>query len=141
MSVLYVETSALLAWLFGEESAPTVIDCINNHERIITSVLTRLETERSLMRAEKTGLITAAERQKLLGLFRRVSSGWYYFSISEEVLSRSCGEFPNEPVRSLDAIHLSTALESVQLFQDVNVLSFAKRIAGNLEALGLKAAV
>lgn len=141
MSALYVETSALLAWLFGEENAPAVMDCINSAGRIVTSVLTRLETERSLMRAEKTGLITAADRQKLLGLFRRVSASWYYFSISEEVLVRSCGEFPAEPVRSLDAIHLSTALESVQLFQDVDVLSFDRRVAGNLVALGLKAAL
>jgi len=141
MSALYIETSALLAWLFGEENAREVMDRINGAERIVTSVLTRLETERSLLRAEKTGLITAADRQKLLGLFRKVSSGWYFFSISEEVLARSCAEFPVEPVRSLDAIHLATALESIQLFQDVNVLSFDKRVAGNLMALGLQAAV
>jgi len=137
MSALYIETSALLAWLFGEENAGEVMDRINGAERIVTSVLTRLETERSLLRAEKTGLISAADRQKLLGLFRKISSGWYFFSISEEVLVRSSAEFPVEPVRSLDAIHLSTALESVQLFQDVSVLSFDNRVAGNIVALGL----
>jgi hypothetical protein len=50
---------------------------------------------------------------------------------------RSSAEFPVEPVRSLDAIHLATALDSIQLFQDVSVLFFDKRMAVNIVALGL----
>jgi len=137
MKTLYVETSALLAWLFNEERALEAIEKINLAERIATSALTRLETERALLRAEKTGLISAAERQRLLGLFRRVSGGWYFLSVSNEVLLRAGIEFPIESVRSLDAIHLASALESVQLFQDVSVLSFDKRITDNLMPLGL----
>ncbi len=94
MSALYFETSALLAWLFGEENARAVIDRINDAEKVATSVQTRIETERSLLLAEKTGLITPAERQKLLGLYRRVLSGWYFFSISEEVLAVPARNFP-----------------------------------------------
>jgi predicted nucleic acid-binding protein len=141
MSALYIETSAVLSWLFGEDGAQPVIDCINNADRVATSTLTRLETERSLVRAEKSGLITAAARHKLLGLFRMVSSGWYFLSISEEVLTRSCLEFPAEPVRSLDAIHLASALETVQLFQDITVLSYDKRVLDNIVPLGLKSAL
>ncbi|MBP7585201.1 MAG: PIN domain-containing protein [Spirochaetes bacterium] len=94
MSALYFETSALLAWLFGEENARAVMDRINDAEKVANSVQTRIETERSLLLAEKTGLITPAERQKLLGLYRRVLSGWYFFSISEEVLAVPARNFP-----------------------------------------------
>jgi uncharacterized protein with PIN domain len=141
MSAIYIETSAVLSWLFGEEGAQPVMDCINNADRAVSSVLTRLETERSLVRAEKSGLITAVARHKLLGLFRMVSSGWYFMSISEEVLARSGMEFPVEPVRSLDAVHLASALEAVQLFQDIAVLSYDKRVLDNIVPLGLRAAL
>jgi len=36
--------------------------------------------------------------------------------ITAEVQERACGKFPVEPVRTFDAIHLSTALEFLKGF-------------------------
>ena len=46
-----------------------------------------------------------------------------------------------EPVRSLDAIHLATALEFTKVVATLGVLSFDTRITDNLDPLGLEPAV
>ncbi len=57
--------------------------------------------------------------------------------ITAEVRNRASMNFPIEPVRSLDAIHLATALEFMQAYNEMKVISFDKRIIDNLEPLGL----
>ena len=68
MSVLYIETSAILSWLFGEPDSHEVIDSINKHETVVSSVLSIVETGRAFIRAETEGIINAGEHQRLKGL-------------------------------------------------------------------------
>lgn len=140
MSVLYLETSAVLRWLLGDPSAHRVPECIDAHERVVSSVLTEVETERSLHRAESEAVLTAANRARLMGLFRRAAAGWYWLEITPEVRRRAGRPFPAEPVRTLDAIHLASALELLEVFDELEVLSFDARILSNLQPLGLSAA-
>jgi hypothetical protein len=58
-------------------------------------------------------------------------------TVSDEVLRRAGRTFPVEPVRTLDAIHLATALEFTAVYPDLRVLSYDRRIRGNAEALGI----
>lgn len=51
MSALYLETSVVLCWLFDEPSARDVRDAVAGADTVLTSALTRLETERALLRA------------------------------------------------------------------------------------------
>jgi len=51
LRVLYLETSALLAWLFNETTAEEVIGKINQADLIVSSELLRVETCRALLRA------------------------------------------------------------------------------------------
>lgn len=46
--------------------------------------------------------------------------------------------FPVEPVRTLDAIHLATALEWHKRIEPVAVLSTDERVRSNARALGLQ---
>ena len=137
MTVVYLETSVVLGWLFGESSAETVIDRMNKADVLLTSELTRIETIRSVRRAAREGLITQSERDELMELFGEHLSGWFRMSMDESVIDRATQDFPREPVRSLDAIHLSTALELQALYPDLKVLTSDKRIAHNCEMLGL----
>jgi hypothetical protein len=57
--------------------------------------------------------------------------------VSEDVLSGAGRVFPEEPVRTLDALHLSTALLFLQAFPDLQMLAFDQRIDVNARALGL----
>lgn len=140
MSTLYIETSAVLAWLLGEPVSHRVIDTINRHETIVSSVSLIVETGRALIRAETEGIIDAGGHQRLKGLFAEHSNGWSYLEINSLIRKRAAKPFPIEPIRSLDAIYLSTALEFLQIYPDLVVLSFDKRIIDNLVPLGLNCA-
>ncbi|MCK4803122.1 MAG: type II toxin-antitoxin system VapC family toxin [Spirochaetes bacterium] len=140
MSTLYIETSAVLAWLLGEPVSHRVIDTINRHETIVSSVSLIVETGRALIRAETEGIIDAGGHQRLKGLFAEHSNGWSYLEINSLIRKRAAKPFPIEPIRSLDAVHLSTALEFLQIYPDLVVLSFDKRIIDNLVPLGLNCA-
>ena len=137
MKVLYLETSALLAWLFNEANAGEVISKMNQADLIVSSELLRVETCRALLRAEQDELITADQYNHLLKTFMEHQSGWFRMSMDLFVVDRASGGFPVEPVRSLDAIHLATALEYKKLYPELRVLSFDRRILANLQDLGL----
>ena len=137
MTVLYLETSALLAWLFNETLAEQAIGRINEADLIVTSELLRLETFRALSRAKRESILTRDQYNSLLGTFMENLSGWFRMSLDTGVIERASESFPVEPVRSLDAIHLASALEYKKLYPDLTMLTFNKRISENLQELGL----
>ncbi|TVR90853.1 MAG: hypothetical protein EA428_07160 [Spirochaetaceae bacterium] len=57
--------------------------------------------------------------------------------MTPEIQRRAAESFPVEPLRSLDALHLATALSFLELYSDLRVLSFDTRILDNLGALGV----
>jgi predicted nucleic acid-binding protein len=132
---LYVETSALLrALLDGDESLqPLIVG-----EGLHTSALTFAEAGRAVERVKREGrlaenLVRAAERQ--LAVFKRSCE---IVSVDDEVLERAGREFPVEPVRTLDAIHLATVLALNAADIDVEVVSCDDRVRDNAEALGFR---
>jgi predicted nucleic acid-binding protein len=137
MAALYLESSAVLSWLLGEKQGEQVRLAVDNAEPITTATLTLVEASRALVRAEVQGLITQANCRALRGLLARESARWALLELTESVRARASEPFPIEPVRSLDAIHLATALEAHELFPDLEVLSFDQRILDNLLPMGL----
>lgn len=134
---LYVETSAVLAWLLGEQDGTAVTETIDRADTVVSSTLTLLETERSLSRAVMTSVLTDADRAVLRGVFARQHCGWELMEITSAVRVRAQNAFLVEPVRSLDAIHLATALAFAEAFGPVSVLSLDERITRNTTPLGL----
>lgn len=137
MASLYLESSAVLSWLLDESLAEKVRQTVDNATTVLTSTLTLVESNRALVRAESQGLITEGDRLRLKGLIARESRQWALIELTGSVLARASEPFPVEPVRTLDAIHLSTALEANGLYSDLEVLSFDYRIIDNLTPLGL----
>lgn len=137
MKALYVETSAVLRWLLHGTESIQIISAIGRHKNVVSSVLTKLETERALLRAELQEILKPAERNVARGLFAKQCSGWYFAEMTPRILERASQKFPLEPVRSLDAIHLATALELLPGFPEMKVLSFDNKIMQNLTPLGL----
>lgn len=140
MSALYAETSAVLAWLLGEPRSEEALSAINEAESVLTSALTELEVRRSLIRASAGGILTEVDAIHLLGRFQTVAATWIVMELTPEVLARAAQRFLVEPVRSLDAVHLATALEFVRAVPDLEVLSFDARVADNVAPLGLRPA-
>lgn len=137
MTTLYVETSTVLCWLLGESRAAQVAGVLDDAKRVVTSTLTQLEGERCLLRHHLVGRTSEAAYRHALGVFRDASADWQTLEITRGVRKRAAERFPVEPVRSLDAIHLASALAFAEMFGAVAVLSFDQRIQDNLEPLGL----
>jgi hypothetical protein len=118
-----------------------IIKLINTAENIVSSVLSILETERALMRAGFQNIISQAEVQRQKGQFIKTITAWSFLEITPEIRARAAQPFPMEPIRSLDSIHLATMLEFLQIYPDLEVISFDKRILDNVYSLGLKNAI
>jgi predicted nucleic acid-binding protein len=138
MRTIYLESSAFLAWVLSEPRAAEVKEAIEAAPAVVTSELTVVETHRALVRAESQSTLTEGDAQRLRGMLRRVTDSWIRMEIFEEVLARAARPFPVEPVRTLDALHLATALEFAQAFPDLRILSYDDRILANARPLGLE---
>jgi hypothetical protein len=57
--------------------------------------------------------------------------------MDESVVAGASGDFPVEPVRSPDAIHLSTALEYKKLYPELKMLTTDARLIQNTALLDL----
>ena len=140
MSALYLETSALLHWLLGQARAPEVESSLDAANAVVASVLTLTEARRALVRAERTGVLKAADVERLRGVLARLEGAWSLMEVTSDVRARAEEAFPVEPVRTLDAIHLATALLFARGHEGLSVLSFDERILRNAEPLGLAVA-
>jgi predicted nucleic acid-binding protein len=140
MTSLYVETSAILRYLFGDDGADAVRTTIDSAAQVLTSRLTVLEIHRATVRAEKQAEMSAADAQRVRGAFLSIMRSWIICELSMDILNRAAQPFPIEPVRSLDAIHLGTSLDLLRIFPDLQVLSFDGRVVSNAAALGIPVA-
>lgn len=105
---------------------------------MVTSVLAFAETDRAFVRVEREGVLRAADALRLRGMFQRAGAAWMRMAITDEVLARAARPFPVEPVRTLDAIHLATALEFTRALPDLAILTLDRRIQDNACALGIE---
>ena len=102
----------------------------------VASALTFLETDRALTRSlltkslPRARLIDAAQALVALRGITRVAL------VEEQILERARQVFPLEPVRTLDAIHLATALVLREAVGPLTLLSLDRRVRENAAALG-----
>ena len=137
MSAVYLETSALLSWLLGQSRSGHARKTLDAASVVLTSELALAEAERALVRAEHEQHLTGGDGQRLRGVLQRSRNAWMLMTVSDEVLTRAGRPFPVEPVRTLDGIHLATALVFTRAFPELRVLSFDRRITENALALGI----
>jgi hypothetical protein len=135
---LYAESSAVLAWLLGEEAGRPVREVLRRAELVMASDLTLLECDRVLLRAVTLGEIneaTAADRRARLNA---AAAQWHLWRISPEIVDRARRPFPTEPIRALDAIHLASALAVRSAVPGIELLSLDERIRRAGKALGFR---
>ena len=134
--LLYAESSAVLAWLLGEERGVTVAELLADSDGIIASDLTLVECERVLIRAWSTGSITEAELNDQSSELARVSTHWTRLRLDETVVERARRPFPIEPIRTLDALHLASALVARSVAPGLRLLTLDQRVRENAARLG-----
>jgi uncharacterized protein with PIN domain len=135
--IVYAESSAVLAWLLGEPAAGTVREKLAGAERVVASSLTPLECQRALARGAATGQLPADAAGAAARLLATASTGWALMEMTGPALDRARAQFPSEPVRTLDAIHLAAAVEFQRALGPLTILSLDERIRTNASSLGL----
>jgi predicted nucleic acid-binding protein len=134
---LYVESSAVLSWLLGEPTQGAVLRHLRAADRAVTSAITPLECARGLVRARHAGRISNTEELAALHILDRTIEGWDILDTNEDVFRRARENFPMEPVRTLDAIHMASILTFHSVVDDLAVMTFDERLRGNIQALGI----
>jgi uncharacterized protein with PIN domain len=112
---VYAESSAVLAWLLDEDSAAEIRRCLATADLIVASDLTLIECDRVLLRATALDELTEAEAADRKAHLAVAASHWHVLRIAPEIVERARQAFPGEPIRTLDAIHLASALEARDL--------------------------
>jgi len=130
---LYVETSALLRVLLdGDEALRPIL----SGDGLFTSVLTFVEATRVVSRARREHRLDAGEAreaERQLAAFERSCDA---IALRDEVLTRARETFPEEPVRSLDAIHLASLRVLDDELGGFELASCDDRVRCNAAALG-----
>jgi predicted nucleic acid-binding protein len=137
MSV-YAESSAILAWLLDEPSGVEVRQSLMAADMVIASDLTLIECDRVLLRAASLGELTEAETADRRAHLAMAASSWHVLRIGPEIVERARQPFPNEPIRTLDAIHLASALVARSAVAGVELLSLDDRVRKTGRRLGLQ---
>jgi predicted nucleic acid-binding protein len=134
--IVYVESSAVLAWLLGESTQLAVRSTMDGAERVVTSALTGVECARALTRARMQSRISAVEELAALQLLDRAEAMWDVHALTDDVLQRARAPLPADPVRTLDALHVATAMVLRESVGPIGVLSLDARVRTSATALG-----
>jgi len=134
---LYAESSAVLGWLFDESSAADVRRSLVAAEIIVASDLTLIECDRVMLRAAALGELTEAEAADRRAHLTAAASHWQILRIAPEIVERARQPFPGEPIRTLDAIHLASALVARTAIAGLTLLSLDDRVRKAGKKLGL----
>jgi predicted nucleic acid-binding protein len=105
---------------------------------VLASCLTLIECERVLIRAVATNLLPEAVAAERRAVLTRTGDHWVTFDLDTEVGERARRPFPAEPIRTLDAIHLATAVLAQSLVPDLGVLSLDERVRRSAEQMGFR---
>lgn len=134
--IAYAETSAVLSWLFGEADGERVEEILDQAELVVASRLTLAESRRALYRV-RAQVASEGRIRMLEQRLRAAAATWLLLDLDEKVLEKASGAFPEEPVRTLDAIHLASAVILADALEDTVVVSFDRRVRANVTKLGL----
>jgi hypothetical protein len=126
----------VLAWLLGEPAGRRVRKVLRRAELVLASDLVLIECDRVLIRAVTLGEIDEAAAADRRAHLNAAASHWHVYRLSLDIVERARHPFPVEPVRTLDAIHLASALAVRSTIPSVELLSLDDRIRRAVEQLG-----
>lgn len=135
---LYLETSAVLSWLMREPTSDSVESALASDVVAITSALTFVECDRSLLRLVAQGKASAPDVAVLQRLLAEATGGWDVLPLDSAILARARQPLPDDSIRALDAIHIASALAARSEVADLTIVTLDERVRRNAEALGFQ---
>ncbi|HEX2711028.1 MAG TPA: PIN domain-containing protein, partial [Candidatus Acidoferrales bacterium] len=122
----------------GEGSGSRVREALRRAELVFASDLVLIECDRVLIRAVTLGEIDEATAAGRRARLNAAAAHWHIYRVSLDIVERARRAFPVEPVRTLDAIHLASALAVRSIIPGVELLSLDDRIRRTGEQLGFR---
>src|SRR5262245_45079720 len=133
---LYAESSAVLSWLLGEPDGEAVRRLLAGAGRVIASDLTLVECDRALVRSQAVLRVSETELADRRGALAAAASHWDLLRLEPEAMERARRPFPAEPLRTLDALHLASALVARTALPGLALLSLDERVRQAGQGLG-----
>ena len=133
---LDAESSAVLAWLLDEGPAADIRQALSAASMVLASDLTLIECDRVIHRALALRELTEAEAADRHAHLATAALHWHLLRVGPDVVDRARQPFPGDPVRSLDALHLASALVARSAVPGLAVLSLDTRIRRVATLLG-----
>ena len=109
MSLAYFDTSALAKNYIREAGSARVRSLLASYE-FLSSAITPIELRSALQRRHRRGEITAMNSNSIMARVNADKPFWQLIEPVPQVLSRSEDLIVNYSVRTLEAIHLASAL-------------------------------
>jgi len=104
---------------------------------IVASDLTLIECDRVLIRAAALKALPEGEVAERRAQLVDASAEWHILRVSAEIVDRSRQPFPGEPIRTLDALHLASALTARTALTELQLLTLDERIRAAARALSI----
>jgi predicted nucleic acid-binding protein len=133
---LYAESSAVLAWLLEEPGGRAVNAVLRDAKIIVSSELTLVECDRAIHRGSALKLWDESRGKSFKAELERAGSSWIRLRLQSAIIARARRPFPREPIRSLDALHVASALHARADLPDIHLLTLDARIRDVGESLG-----
>lgn len=127
MAVLYLDSSAAVKFVVKEQESAALNAWLPNEVRFTSSALLRTEVLRAVRRQEPAQL----------GRARQAIAKFALHAIDSDILE-SAGSLAPSALRSLDAIHLATALRLADELE--MIVTYDRRMIEGARALGLPVA-
>lgn len=127
MGAVYLDSSAIVKLVTAEVESRALFAFLRPHEDRISSALARVEVHRALRRARGT----PAEQRRAEQVLGRIA----LLRIDDPILTAASQMLPAD-LRSLDAIHLSTALSASEWI--AGIVTYDDRLARAATAAGLQ---
>lgn len=132
---VYLDSSIVLRATLEAGTNPELERKLGDTEVLVTSRLSLVECARALARAIETARITELQRADAQGRIQALWARCHVWEITRAICERAMSVAPGTGLRTLDAIHLATFLESRRrLGADVELLTADERLRGALAA-------
>lgn len=129
--ITYIDSSLFLKLLFDEEGTSQAQMLWDSDPVLISSRLLRIEARATLARGKMDGRITSQKSKIIVQTFDDLWARLTVVEISEQVAESACEIAESTRLRSLDAIHLASAMAvSADLFgsSDVQLCNAASEL-------------
>ena len=128
MSIAYLDSSALVKLMVREDETSALEADLANRDGLVTSSLAMVECRRAAGRAGN---------RRVLQRVSDVLDAVYLLDLTNPILDQASNVRP-APIRSLDAIHIATAISIGDV--DLDVITYDDRMAEAARANGLRVA-